>query len=61
MIYILLIIWPFQELEIGQNQKGRLCVHEIPIFEVIFVNLTENLSVITNDNQGPQKYPHHLK
>ena len=30
-----------------------------PIFEVIFVTLTENLSVITNDTQGPQKYPHH--
>ena len=29
--------------------------------EVIFAILTENSSVVTNDNQGPQKYPHHRK
>ena len=29
-----------------------------PILEVIFVTLTENSSVLTNDTQGPQKYPH---
>ena len=28
---------------------------------VIFVTLTENSSVITNDTQGPQKYLHHRK
>ena len=26
-----------------------------------FVTLTENSSVVTNDTQGPQKYPHHRK
>ena len=26
LVYILLIIWPFQELKIGQKQKGRLWV-----------------------------------
>ena len=31
------------------------------IFEVIFVTLNENSSVVTNDIQGPQKYPHHQK
>ena len=35
--------------------------HETPILEVIFLTLTENSSVITNDTQGPQKYPHHRK
>ena len=30
------------ELKIGQNQKGRLWVHDTPILEVIFVTLTEN-------------------
>ena len=28
-----------------------------PILKVIFVNLTENSSAVTNDTQGPQKYP----
>ena len=28
------------------------------ILDVIFVNLTENSSVKTNDTEGPQKYPH---
>ena len=32
-----------------------------PILEVIFVTLTENSSVVTNDTQGPQKYQHHRK
>ena len=45
------------ELKIGQRQRGSLRVHETPIFEVIFVTLTENSSVITNDTQEPQKYP----
>ena len=31
--------------------------YETPILEVIFATLTENSSVITNDTQGPQKYP----
>ena len=44
-------------IQICQKQKGRLWVHETPpILEIIFVNLTENSSVIKNDNQGPQKY-----
>ena len=34
---------------------------ETPIPDVIFVTLTENLSIVTNDTQGPQKYPHHWK
>ena len=36
-----------------------LGVHETPILKVIFVTLTDNLSVVTNDTQGPRKYPHH--
>ena len=36
-------------------------VHETPILEVIFVTLTENTSVVTNDTLGPQKYPQHQK
>ena len=34
---------------------------ETPIPDVIFVTLTENLSIVTNDTQGPQKYTHHWK
>ena len=45
------------ELKIGQKQKGKLWVHETSILEVFFVTLTENSSVVTNDTQGPQKYP----
>ena len=37
----------------SKNQKGRMSVHEIPLLEVIFVSLTENSSVTTNDTQGP--------
>ena len=33
----------------------------MPILEVIFVILTETSSVVTNDTQGPQKYPHKQK
>ena len=36
------------QLKRGQNQKGRLWVHETPILEVTFVTLTENSSVVTN-------------
>ena len=51
---IILIISPyFIELQIGQKQKGRQWVYEAPIFEVIFVTLTENSLVVTNDTQGP--------
>ena len=42
----------------GQKQKGRLRVHEAPILEVIFVALTENSSVVTNDTHEPWKYPY---
>ena len=31
--------------------------NEVPIFELIFVTLNENSSVITNDTLGPQKHP----
>ena len=49
-----MIISPyFIELQIGQKQKGRQWVYEVPIFEVIFVALTENSLVVTNDTQGP--------
>ena len=41
--------------------KGRLRVHETPVLEVVFVTLIENSSVITDDTQGPRKYPHLLK
>ena len=41
--------------------KSRLGVHETLILEVIFVNLTENISVVENDTKGLQKYPHHQK
>ena len=33
----------------------------IQTLELIFVTLTENSSVVTNDTQEPQKYPHHQK
>ena len=33
----------------SQKQKSRLCVHETQIFEVIFVTLTENSSVVKYD------------
>ena len=46
---------------LGQKQKGRLWVPETPILAVIFVNLTEYSSVITNDTQGAQKCPHYQK
>ena len=46
-------------LKIGQKQKGRLQVHEIPMLEVIYMTLTENSSAILNNTQGPQKYLHH--
>ena len=39
----------FTELKIGQKQKGRLWVYEKPILELIFLTITENSSVITND------------
>ena len=44
-----------------KKQNDWLRVHETPIFEVIFMILTENVSVVTNDTLGPQKYPHHPK
>ena len=40
------------------NTERQACVHEAPIFEIIFVTLTENSSVIANDTQGPRVYPH---
>ena len=59
LVYIVLIIWlKFIELKIGQKEKRRLGVYETSIFEVIFVTLSENASVI-NDTHGPQKYPNH--
>ena len=36
----------------------RLWIHEMPILVAIFVSLTENSSVVTNDTLGRQKYPH---
>ena len=42
------------------KQKSRLWVHDSPILKVIFATLTENSSVVTNDTQGSQKYPHHI-
>ena len=48
-------------VKVGEKQKGRLWVRETPILEIILVTLTENSSVVTNDTQGPQKYPHHQK
>ena len=36
-------------------------VHLWLSLEVIFVTHTENLSVVRNDTQGPQKYRHHCK
>ena len=46
--------WPFYDLKISQKDKGRLWVHETPILELIFVTLTENSSVVTNNTQEPQ-------
>ena len=37
-------------VKICQNHKGRLWVHKTPILEETFVTITENSSVITNDN-----------
>ena len=34
------------------KQKGKLWVHETPILEVIFVALTEDSSIVTNDTQN---------
>ena len=45
----------------GKNQKVRLRVHEIPILKVIFVTLTENLSVVANGTQLPQEFLYHWK
>ena len=59
LVYILLI--KFIELKIGQEQKGRLGVHETSILAVIFVTLTESSSVLTNNTQGTRKYPHYWK
>ena len=36
----------------GQNQKGRLQVHETRIIKVIFMILTENPFAVANDTQG---------
>ena len=38
----------------AKNQKRRLLVLETPI--IIFVILSENSSVVTNDTQGPKRY-----
>ena len=38
-------------LKIGQKQKNRLWGNETLILEVIFLTLTENLSVLTNDTK----------
>ena len=43
----------------GQKQKGSLWVYESSIPEAIFVTLTKNLTAVTNNIQGPRKYPHH--
>ena len=45
----------------GQKQKGKSWVLETPIHEVTFVTLTEKSSIVTDDTQGPLKYPHHWK
>ena len=56
------IIWPFHRVKVrGQNEKSSLWFHETLVVEAIFVTLIENPSVITNETQGPQKYPHHWK
>ena len=52
---MVIIYWVKNRLK----QKGRFWVHETPILEEIFVILTENSSVIINDTQAPEKYPHH--
>ena len=62
LVYILLIIWSeFIKLKTAQKEKGGLRVDGTPILEVILVNLTENLSVVINDTQGPRKCSHHSK
>ena len=38
----------------AKNKKRRLLVLETPI--IIFVILSENSSVVTNDTQGPKRY-----
>ena len=42
-------------------QKDKLWVHETPILEEVFVTLTENSSVATNDTQGPKEFPNQRK
>ena len=36
--------------------KGRLGVHERPIFEINFVTFIENSSIVANGTQGSRKY-----
>ena len=51
----------FDKLAIIHWVENRLWVYETPIFEVIFVTVTEGSYVVTNDTQGPWKYSYHLK
>ena len=43
------------------KKKRKKKKSETPMLEVIFVTLTENSFVVTNDTQGCRKYPHHRK
>ena len=43
------------------SQKGGKKVGWDFIVELIFGTLTESTSVVTNDTQRPQEYPHHQK
>ena len=53
---------PFDNMAIihcvKNGKKGKVDC-ETPILEIIFVTLIENSSLVTNDTQGPQKYPFH--
>ena len=48
-------------VKICKKWKGRLWVHKTLILEVIFLTLTGNSSVVTNDTQGSQSSPYHWK
>ena len=56
-------LYPFDNVAIihwvkNRLKTERLWIHEIPILVAIFVSLTENSSLITNDTLGRQKYLH---
>ena len=49
----------FAELKMkSKSERLGVWVRETSIFQVIFVILIENSSVITEDTRGPREYPY---